>query len=681
LLFIFMYRRILCLCYLRLGETASHYLSPVISSIFSPSTKAMKIYEIIFALTCIFPVATVASLNRVWVQYEDTEDCRDAFGQYTEGGERRAKELPAVTFDYYFGDSNAVVLSCTDEDIEILEASPCVKSVAPDNRLYLQHLPDSVEEYPRHLQQSESIPYGISMVQADQVWDQGVTGSGVKVCVIDTGIDQDHEDFVTDRLTGLTSSSYPWNSDGYGHGTHCSGTIAAARNNGGVIGVAPDAEIYMVRVFADNGGWIYASGLLDAVYQCQAAGAKIVSMSLGGPWRSDVENLAYRKLFEEGMLLIAAAGNLGETAYGTEFMYPASYDGVISVAAVDSNKAVTSFSQKNNRIDLAAPGLKVLSTIPMRWGGYGYSSGTSMACPHVSGVAALLWSYKPSATAAEIRDAMLQSAEDLGSSGQDDSYGHGLVSAMNALAILPTSVSHEVCQNFAVHARTTVTFDGVTSTIHGGDVGVSPGTSVTGAYEFDGGDIVYGSADFAASVLTAHTEAMAVHSKEIAMVSENGGETSVQVDDESSMDIEIGGKTFTPGTYRSGSAINFVHGTVVTLDGENHSKPEFLFIAGSTLVTAADTTFILKNGAKAENVLWALGSAATLGANSILEGSILAGTAITFGANSTLRGCALAQSDVTFESDGSVDVDHYTSDALGNAQDDSTRHLRGQKIF
>jgi serine protease len=157
------------------------------------------------------------------------------------------------------------------------------------------------------LQQSEYIPYGITMVQADQVWDQGVTGSGVKVCVIDTGIDQDHEDFVTDRLTGLESSSNPWQRDRVGHGTHCSGTIAAARNNGGVVGVAPDAEIYTVRAFGDRGGWIYASGLLDAVYQCQAAGAKIVSMSLGGVGYSDSENLAYRMLFEEGVLLIAAA--------------------------------------------------------------------------------------------------------------------------------------------------------------------------------------------------------------------------------------------------------------------------------------------------------------------------------------------------------------------------------------
>jgi hypothetical protein len=162
------------------------------------------------------------------------------------------------------------------------------------------------------------------------------------------------------------------------------------------------------------------------------------------------------------------------------------------------------------------------------------------------------------------------------------------------------------------------------------------------------------SADFAASVLAAHADAME--------------EPSVP------MDIEIGGKTFTPGTYRSDSAINFAYGTVVTLDGMNDPNPVFLFQAGSTLVTAADTHFILKNGAKAENVFWALGTAATLGANSIVEGSILAGTAITFGTQSELHGCALAQSAVTFESEGSIGLNHYED---ANAGTDSTRHLRG----
>jgi hypothetical protein len=206
----------------------------------------------------------------------------------------------------------------------------------------------------------------------------------------------------------------------------------------------------------------------------------------------------------------------------------------------------------------------------------------------------------------------------------------------NALVYSPSSadesVSHSVCQNFAVHARTTVTFGGVVNTIYGGDVGVSPGTAITGDPMLRGGEVVDDSAIFAASVLAAHAVAMSTPP------------------DSTTAATEIGGKTFKHGTYHFESAINIAVGTTVTLDGPG----DYLFQAGSTLVTAADTSVILKNGAKAENILWALGTAATLGARSVVEGSILAGTAITFGAQSELRGCALAQSAVTFETAGSV---------------------------
>jgi hypothetical protein len=221
------------------------------------------------------------------------------------------------------------------------------------------------------------------------------------------------------------------------------------------------------------------------------------------------------------------------------------------------------------------------------------------------------------------------------------------------LSALPASTfepfSHSVCQNYAVHARTTVTFAGLNSNIHKGDVGVSPGTSITGPYLIDNGVVLYDSANFAASVLTAYDAAV------------------IQRYNEKVIAIEIGGKTFTPGTHRSGSAINFAYGTVVTLDGLNEPNPEFLFQAGTTLTTAAGTYFILKNGAKAENVRWVLGTAATLGANSVLEGSILAGTAITFGTDSKLHGCALAKSSVTFESQGTVYGTHYSGRLIGRA--------------
>jgi hypothetical protein len=198
------------------------------------------------------------------------------------------------------------------------------------------------------------------------------------------------------------------------------------------------------------------------------------------------------------------------------------------------------------------------------------------------------------------------------------------------------SLSQSVCQNFAVHARTTVTFADGYTVVNGGDVGVSPGTNITGLPTIQNGAVSTNSTDFAFSVLFAHAAAIA------------------QRFDSEVLDIEIGGKTFMPGTYRSGSAINLASGSNVTLDGNNEMNPKFLFQAGTTLVTAASTYVILKNGAKAENILWALGSAATLGAASVLEGSILAGTAITFGDQTELRGCAIAMSAVTFPSAGSV---------------------------
>jgi hypothetical protein len=192
---------------------------------------------------------------------------------------------------------------------------------------------------------------------------------------------------------------------------------------------------------------------------------------------------------------------------------------------------------------------------------------------------------------------------------------------------------NKVCGNFALHARTTITFSaGGLTTIDGGNVGVSPGTAITGTPQIQDGTVVSSSDAFAASVKAEHDAAMAFHPRE------------------KFMEIEMGGLEFIPGTYRSDSAINIAHGTKVTLDGNGL----FLFIAVTTLVTAADIEFILINGAVAENVVWALGTAATLGARSVVEGSILAGTAITFGVGSTLNGCALAQTAVTFASAGSI---------------------------
>ncbi|GAA4865310.1 S8 family serine peptidase [Luteimonas vadosa] len=205
-------------------------------------------------------------------------------------------------------------------------------------------------------------PYGIGMVKAPQVWATGTDGSGIKVCVIDSGIAASHEDLAALNLGGYASNGQSWNTDTCGHGSHVAGTIAARDNNSGVIGVNKgNISLHIVKVFdGASCGWSYASTLIDAAQRCASAGAKVINMSLGGSFSSSTEDAGFQQLYDAGVLNIAAAGNDGNNRHS----YPASYDSVISVAALDSNKVVASFSQQTNQVELAAPGVGVLSTVP-----------------------------------------------------------------------------------------------------------------------------------------------------------------------------------------------------------------------------------------------------------------------------------------------------------------------------
>jgi serine protease len=214
------------------------------------------------------------------------------------------------------------------------------------------------------------------------------------------------------------------------HGTHVVGILAARRNGLGVAGVAPEATVLTFRVFDDYANWAYASSVADAALACYKAGARVINMSLGGPDYSSSENSMFSYLYGKGVVSIAAAGNDGSTTHH----YPASYSGVVSVAAVDSSKRLAIFSQRNSGVDISALGVDVYSTLPTAQGSYGYKSGTSMACPHVAGVAALLLGKNPSATASKIVSAMTSTAQDLGTAGRDISYGYGLVDAQAALS-------------------------------------------------------------------------------------------------------------------------------------------------------------------------------------------------------------------------------------------------------
>lgn len=324
-----------------------------------------------------------------------------------------------------------------------------------------------IEEDPKRYLMAEDTPYGINMVNALQVPDNLVGNR--KVCIIDTGYTLNHPDLINSGVTGDdgygSNDTGNWYEDGNGHGTHVAGTISAiGGNNQGVVGVNRNGQLklHIVKVFNNSGSWAYGSDLIAAINQCQAAGANITSMSLGGSGQSTAERQAFEQSYAAGMLHIAAAGNGGNSSLS----YPASYDAVVSVAAVDSSGAKASFSQYNNQVEIAAPGVNVNST----WnnGAYKAISGTSMATPHVSGVAALVWSHYPQCSNAQIRNALNKSATDKGTAGRDVNFGFGIINAKAAFDYLSTSCDGGVInppQNQAPVAKFSASINGRTVTL------------------------------------------------------------------------------------------------------------------------------------------------------------------------------------------------------------------------
>jgi subtilisin family serine protease len=317
----------------------------------------------------------------------------------------------------------------------------------------------SIEVDPKRYLLSESTPYGITMVQALQLSDSASVNQ--KVCIMDTGYTLNHADLPSAGVTGDdgygSNDTGNWYNDGNGHGTHVAGTIAAiGNNNQGVVGVNPSGTLglHIVKVFNDSGSWAYGSDLIQAINQCKNAGATVISMSLGGGASSSAEQAAFDSAYASGILNVAAAGNDGNSTMS----YPASYSSVMSVAAVDSSGNVANFSQYNAQVEIAAPGVGVNSTYNN--GGYKSLSGTSMAAPHVSGVAALVWGNNPNCTVQQIRNGLNSSAQDKGSSGRDNYYGYGIVKAKDADNYLK-NVCGTPPQNYAPDAGFSSTVNGL----------------------------------------------------------------------------------------------------------------------------------------------------------------------------------------------------------------------------
>lgn len=272
----------------------------------------------------------------------------------------------------------------------------------------------------------EIIDYGIKMLDVISQW-QDTKGEGINVAVLDTGIDYNHYDLVN-RVKGgfnFTTANPGDYIDRNGHGTFCAGIIGATDNEKGTIGVAPEANIYAVKVLNDQGkgdlNW-----LADGIEWSIANNIHIISMSLG--FQSDFIRIkeAVQKAYKAGIIMVAAAGN---DASRTQVDFPARYPEVIGVTAIDANQKLGSFCTTGTDIEFSAPGVDVISTYLNNQ--FAVMSGTSMATPHISGAIALLQAkakkiYNRFLTFEEIRLILDMNTKDLGIKGKDIQYGYGV---------------------------------------------------------------------------------------------------------------------------------------------------------------------------------------------------------------------------------------------------------------
>ena len=309
----------------------------------------------------------------------------------------------------------AVAANVTAEEAAALASDASVEYVEPDPVAHAS---------------ADTVNWNMTKVAAPRVWPSGNTGVGSKVCVIDTGVDYRHVDLRSNYKGGwnfVARNRYPL--DDNGHGTHVAGIIAAAANGTGIEGVAPGASLYACKVLNAAGSGSY-SNIIAALQWCVTNKMQIASMSLGSTSNSRALHDACDAAAKAGVLLVAAAGNSGVVGGLTNSVeYPAAFSSVIAVAAIDSNNVRASWSSTGSKVELAAPGVSINSD--KLGGGLTSMSGTSMACPHVSGVAALVIASGVTSPGS-VRQRLDGTATDLGAAGRDARYGFGLVNALKA---------------------------------------------------------------------------------------------------------------------------------------------------------------------------------------------------------------------------------------------------------
>jgi len=388
----------------------------------------MKIAEFALVLTLVFSAQAPADppLERYIAHTDGTPAANTAAG-------RGAEAHGGVALRGLASGSGVVVLIPTHARGPLADTRGVV-GVEPDVLLHAAKPPDGRGKPPKDDPQPDQVlPWGVDRIDADLV---SVDVSGVSIAILDTGIDADHEDlFVAGGVNFVGRRKVKpsrWGDDN-GHGTHVSGTAAAADNGIGVVGAAPGASLWAVKVL-DSSGSGSLSDVVNGIYWAADNGMDVVNMSLGiekdvldqFPLDRQALQDAVDYAYASGVVLVASAGNEGP---GEDTVnYPARFASVIAVAATDASDARAWFSSTGDAVELAAPGTAILSTT--NDGLYGTKQGTSMASPHVAGTAALMIAAaEVEVTNEDVRSRLAATADSIGDPME---FGHGLVDAEQA---------------------------------------------------------------------------------------------------------------------------------------------------------------------------------------------------------------------------------------------------------
>ena len=274
-------------------------------------------------------------------------------------------------------------------------------------------------------------------IDAQEAWGISTGSAQIKIAILDSGIDQDHPDLAEKIIGNIDFSGSGSVDDFYGHGTHVAGIASALTDNStGVAGVGFNTSLLNVKVLGNSGSGSY-SAIANGIDWAVQNGAKVINMSLGSPQKSSTLELAVNYAWENGVVVVAAAGNSNNPSR----TYPAYYENCIAVAATDNNDVRASFSSYGSWVDVAAPGVNIYSTFPNhpfylqteygRSNNYDFGNGASMSVPHVSGIAALVWANEPGLDNISVRSKIEQTSDRV--SGTGTYWIWGRVNACNAV--------------------------------------------------------------------------------------------------------------------------------------------------------------------------------------------------------------------------------------------------------